>query len=103
LRNVNDERICQAVVAMLARAGVKVSLNAQARSTHFDKVLTRNTSFYLIGWTPATYDAHNPLVSLMVTPNGAEGTFNLAATRPRGSMSGPTRSRSRPTRRGARP
>jgi peptide/nickel transport system substrate-binding protein len=76
-RYVNDERICQAVAAMLARAGIKVKLNAQTRAQWFAKILPRNTSFYMLGWTAATYDAHNVLVSLMVTPNGPEGTFNL--------------------------
>jgi peptide/nickel transport system substrate-binding protein len=76
-RYVNDERICQAVTAMLARAGVKVNLNAQTRAKWFEKILPRNTSFYMLGWTPGTYDAHNALISLMVTPKGPEGTFNL--------------------------
>jgi peptide/nickel transport system substrate-binding protein len=76
-RYVNDERICQAVTAMLARIGVKVNLNAQTKSLYFPKILKRDTNFYMLGWTPSTYDAHNALVSLMVTPNGPEGTFNL--------------------------
>jgi peptide/nickel transport system substrate-binding protein len=76
-RYVNDERICQAVTAMLARAGIKVNLNATTRAQWFAKILPRKTSFYMLGWTPATYDAHNALASLMATPKGAEGTFNL--------------------------
>jgi peptide/nickel transport system substrate-binding protein len=76
-RYVNDERICQAVTAMLARVGIKVNLNAQTRAKWFEKILPRNTSFYMLGWTPATYDAHNTLISIMVTPKGPEGTFNL--------------------------
>jgi len=76
-RYVNDERICQAVTSMLAKAGIKVKLNAQTRAQWFAKILPRNTSFYLLGWTPATYDAHNTLVSIMVTPHSPEGTFNL--------------------------
>jgi peptide/nickel transport system substrate-binding protein len=76
-RYVNDERICQAVAAMLARIGVKVNVNAQTRAQWFAKILPGNTSFYMLGWTAATYDAHNVLVSLIATPNGPEGTFNL--------------------------
>jgi peptide/nickel transport system substrate-binding protein len=76
-RYVNDERICQAASAMLARAGIKVNLNAQTRAQWFAKILPRNTSFYMLGWTPGTYDAHNALISLMATPKGPEGTFNL--------------------------
>jgi peptide/nickel transport system substrate-binding protein len=77
-RYVNDEQICQAVVAMLARVGVKVSLLAETKSKYFAKVLAHNTSFYLLGWTPATYDAQNAMFNLMATPNDAgQGKFNL--------------------------
>ncbi|MEO5698976.1 MAG: ABC transporter substrate-binding protein [Casimicrobiaceae bacterium] len=77
-RYVNDEQICQAVAAMLARIGVKVNLLAETKSKYFAKILARNTSFYLLGWTPDTYDAWNPLSSLMATPNDAgQGKFNL--------------------------
>ena len=67
-RYVNDAEICQAVAVMLARIGVKVDLVAETKATYFPKVLSRNTSFYLLGWTPGTYDSHNPLFSLMSTP-----------------------------------
>ncbi len=36
-RYVNDEAICQAVVSMLARVGVKVNLNAQPKAKYFAK------------------------------------------------------------------
>ena len=66
-RYVNDEQICQAVTAMLARIGIKVNLNAQTRAKFFEKVNTPRfeTSFYLLGWTPATYDAHNVFLNLV--------------------------------------
>jgi peptide/nickel transport system substrate-binding protein len=77
-RYVNDEQICQAVVAMLARAGIKVNLLAETKSKYFGKILARNTSFYMLGWTPDTYDAWNPLSSLMATPDDSgQGKFNL--------------------------
>ena len=37
-RYVNDEAICQAIVAMLARVGVKAKLNAMPKARYFDKV-----------------------------------------------------------------
>ncbi len=66
-RYVNDEDICKAVVAMLARINIKVDLNAQTRLKFFAKVNAPvfNTSFYLLGWTPSTYDAHNTLLNLV--------------------------------------
>jgi len=79
-RYVNDAEICQAVTVMLARIGVKVDLLAEPKATYFPKVLSRNTSFYLLGWTPGTYDSHNPLFSLMSTPGeGGQGQFNLGS------------------------
>src|ERR1700758_931656 len=56
-RYVNDAAICQAVVGMLARIGVKVNLLAQPKAQYFAKVLKPGgfqTSFYLLGWTPAS-------------------------------------------------
>ena len=59
-RYVNDEAICQAVVGMLARVGIKVNLMAQPKAQYFAKVLKSgnyDTSFYLLGWTPGTFDS----------------------------------------------
>ena len=79
-RYVNDGEICQAVAAMLARAGVKVGLDVESKATYFPKILSRNTSFFLLGWTPGTYDSHNALFSLMATPGaGGRGQFNLGS------------------------
>ncbi|MFN3295837.1 ABC transporter substrate-binding protein [Caldimonas sp.] len=77
-RYVNDAAICQAVAANLARIGVKVNLQTETKGTYFPKILRRDTSFYLLGWTPGTYDSHNPLSALMATPNDkGQGQFNL--------------------------
>ena len=79
-RYVNDGEICQAVAGMLARIGVKVTLEAETKGTYFPKILSRNTSFYLLGWTPGTYDSHNPLNALMATPGASgQGQFNLGS------------------------
>jgi peptide/nickel transport system substrate-binding protein len=79
-RYVNDARICQAVAANLSRVGVKVNLAAETKGTYFPKILRRDTSFYLLGWTPSTYDAHDALNALMICPDDAgAGQFNLGA------------------------
>ncbi len=67
-RYVNDAAICQAVVGMLARIGVKVTLLAQPKAQYFAKVLKPGgyqTSFFLLGWTPGTLDSHNVLFDIM--------------------------------------
>jgi peptide/nickel transport system substrate-binding protein len=79
-RYVNDADICQAVAANLARIGVKVNLQTETKVTYFPKILRRDTSFYLLGWTPSTYDSHNALSALMATPTDkGQGQFNLGA------------------------
>ena len=79
-RYVNDSRICQAVAANLSRINVKINLQAETKGTYFPKILRRDTSFYMLGWTPGTYDAHNAMNALMacVDDKGA-GQFNLGA------------------------
>jgi peptide/nickel transport system substrate-binding protein len=53
---------------MLARIGVKINLLAQPKQQYFAKVLKPGgfqTSFYLLGWTPASFDSHNVLHDIM--------------------------------------
>ena len=54
----NDEAICQAVTAMLAKVGIQVNLNAQPKSLHFPKIKKRETDFYMLGWGVPTLDSH---------------------------------------------
>ncbi len=77
-RYVNDGQICQAVAASLARIGVKVNLQTETKVSYFPKILRRDTSFYLLGWTPSTGDAHDALSALIASPNDkGQGQFNL--------------------------
>jgi len=79
-RYVNDGAICQAVAANLARVGVKIKLEVETKGTYFPKILRRDTSFYMLGWTASTVDAHNVLYPIMSTPGeGGRGQFNLGA------------------------
>jgi peptide/nickel transport system substrate-binding protein len=79
-RYVNDGEICQAVAANLSRIGVKINLEAETKNNYFPKILRRDTSFYMLGWTPSTVDAHNVLYPIMSTPgDGGRGQFNLGA------------------------
>jgi peptide/nickel transport system substrate-binding protein len=82
-RYVNDGEICQAVVGMLARVGVKINPIFEPKAQYFAKVLKAggyNTSFYLLGWTPATGDSHNVLYEIMgcrTDPKSSRGDTNL--------------------------
>ncbi|MEO8144921.1 MAG: ABC transporter substrate-binding protein [Betaproteobacteria bacterium] len=77
-RYVNDEKICQALVGMWARIGLKVTLNAQPMATFIAKIQNFDTSAYMLGWGVATFDGLYTLQSLMRTKTtGADGSFNL--------------------------
>jgi peptide/nickel transport system substrate-binding protein len=75
-----DEQICTAIVPMLARIGIKIDLNAQTKTKFFTKILGPNydTDFYMLGWTPSTYDAHNVLFTILGTRDGKRGEVNSA-------------------------
>jgi peptide/nickel transport system substrate-binding protein len=76
-RYVNDEKICQALVAMWARAGLKVKLNAIPFANFIPKILNFDSSAYMLGWGVATFDALYTLQSLVRTKTtGADGSFN---------------------------
>ncbi|VWX58121.1 ABC transporter substrate-binding protein [Burkholderiales bacterium 8X] len=79
-RYVNDGQICQSVAASLAKANIKINLATETKGTYFPKILRRDTSFYLLGWTPTTYDSHNALIALTAcVDDKGSGQFNLGA------------------------
>jgi peptide/nickel transport system substrate-binding protein len=79
-RYVNDGEICQAIASMMARINIKINLEAESKATYFPKILSRNTSFYLLGWTPSTYDSHNVLNAIIGSPAASgRGQFNLGS------------------------
>jgi peptide/nickel transport system substrate-binding protein len=81
-RYINDEAICQAVAAMLARIGIKINLNSQPKAKYFAKVVASggyDTSFYLLGWTPNSLDSWNVLANIVGCRDekGSGGQYNL--------------------------
>lgn len=77
-RYTKDEMICQSVAQMLAKIGVKVNLTTQTKSKFFAKVLAYDTDFYMLGWLPTTYDAHDAYYNLIATRKGSDqGKFNI--------------------------
>ena len=89
-RYVNDAAICQAVVGMLARIGVKINLLAQPKAQYFAKVLKPGgfqTSFYLLGWTPGDIGLaeralrHHGLPRRSRSPTAAKPISAATATR----------------------
>ena len=78
-RYVNDAEICQAVAANAARVGVRVRLQTESKTTYFPRALKRDLSFFMLGWSPAGYDTHNVLFTVLATPKGAQGQWNFGA------------------------
>jgi len=76
-RYVNDEKICQSLVSMWARAGFRVKLNSMQFANYIPKLLALDTSAYMLGWGVATFDGLYTLQSLVRTKtSGADGSFN---------------------------
>jgi len=76
-RYINDEKICQAVAAMLARVNVKVNLNAIPRATYFPKAQRMEVSFCMLGWGGATTDAIFTLQPVLHSRNDkGDGDYN---------------------------
>jgi peptide/nickel transport system substrate-binding protein len=63
-RYVNDEQICQAVAAMLAQIGIRVTLTAEPAGPFFSRAGRREVSFYMLGTTPPTYDTFSTVFGL---------------------------------------
>jgi len=75
---VNDGAVCAEVARQLGRIGVQVRVQLQGKDSYFPRLLERQFGFYLLGWTPATYDAGNAIEALMVCPDGqGAGQYNL--------------------------
>jgi len=56
-RYVADAEMCQALVGMFARIGVKVDLEAEPKTLFFPKVYSQNASMFMYGWGGSTPDA----------------------------------------------
>jgi peptide/nickel transport system substrate-binding protein len=77
-RYINDEEICLAVAAMLAKVDIKVKVTALPRATYFPKIEKLDTSFYMLGWGGAVTDAQTTLDPVLRSydPGTGKGFFN---------------------------
>lgn len=64
-RYLNDEKIRQAAVAMLARIGIDVTLEGTPKNIHFTKVDDKNTDMFLTGWGVSTLGSQYPMEYLL--------------------------------------
>ena len=77
-RYINDEEICLATAAMLARIGITAKVNAQPRTTYFPKLEKHDTSMYMLGWGGAVTDAQTTLSPVLRSRDEktGNGSFN---------------------------
>ena len=79
---IGDEEICKNVRDMLSYIHVTVNLKAKPKDKFLAKVLQSggyDTSFFLFGWTPKSFDVWNVLFNLVACRDTTTGTgqFNI--------------------------
>jgi len=72
-RYVNDEKIAEAVVAMLSKIKIKVSLKTMPKAQYWDEFDKQVADIQLIGWHSDTEDSGNFSEFLTMTPNKETG------------------------------
>ncbi len=78
-RYVNDSDVCQAIATYLAKVGITAKMQVESKTTYFPRALKREVGLFMLGWSPAGYDSHNILYTVMSTPSGAQGQWNFGA------------------------
>jgi peptide/nickel transport system substrate-binding protein len=77
-RYVNDEGICQSVVGMLGRVGIRVRLATRSHAAHFPALHRGDSDFFLLGWGITTFDSIYVFGSLYRTRTAEQGAWNVA-------------------------
>lgn len=82
-RYVNDGLLCQSLVSMLGRVGIKANLQTVPVSQYAKTIGRPAQAFgiYLLGWTPAGLDSYNILFNIMGShdPKTGRGNTNYGA------------------------
>lgn len=76
---INDEEICRAVRDMLLAVGIEVTLNIEPKAQFLSTISSYDTSFFLFGWAPESFDVWNVLNNLVSCRDGSKlaGRFNV--------------------------
>ena len=72
-RYVNDDKIAQAVVSMLAKINIKVDLKTMPKAQYWPKFDERAADIMMIGWHSDTEDSSNFTEFLLMTPDESTG------------------------------
>lgn len=79
-RYVNDEKISQAVVAMLAKINISVDLKTLPKAQYFQEFDNRNADIMMVGWQSDTDDSNNLFEFLVACTdqNTGLGAYNAS-------------------------
>ena len=72
-RYVNDEKIAEAVVGMLAKINIKVNLKTMPKAQYWDEFDAQVADIQMIGWHSDTEDSGNFSEFLVMCPNKETG------------------------------
>ncbi len=72
-RYVNDEKIAQAAVSMLAKIGIKVDLKTMPKAQYWPEFDKRSADIMMIGWHSDTEDSNNFYEFLTACPDKESG------------------------------
>ncbi|MEW5774658.1 MAG: ABC transporter substrate-binding protein [Thermodesulfobacteriota bacterium] len=72
-RYVNDEKIAQAFVSMMAKINIKVELKTMPKAQYWDEFDARVADIQMIGWHPDTEDSANYFEYLLMCPSKETG------------------------------
>jgi peptide/nickel transport system substrate-binding protein len=72
-RYVNDEKIAEAVVGMLAKINIKVELKTMPKAQYWDAYDAQTADIQMIGWHSDTEDSANFIEFLYMCPNKDTG------------------------------
>ncbi|GGE12306.1 peptide/nickel transport system substrate-binding protein [Gemmobacter megaterium] len=75
-RYVNDEAISQALVGMLGRIGIQVTLASRPVAQHSPLIQANDTDFYMLGWGVPTFDSAYVFNDLVHSKEGSYGAYN---------------------------
>lgn len=73
-RYVNDEKISEAFVSMMAKIGIKVDLKTMPKAQYWDQFDAQVADIQMIGWHSDTEDTANFFEYLLMCPNKEAGT-----------------------------
>lgn len=72
-RYVNDDKIAEAVVSMLSKIGIKVSLKTMPKAQYWDEFDAQVADIQMVGWHSDTEDSANYSEFLLMCPNKDTG------------------------------